>query len=153
MRVSRSRPVSTVASSPGARARSAAKKKPVDRFFAPAPRPFELGAVLEAAGRIKRGPGPEGGEPVLSRAQRDRLTQLFAQLPPARSKALQQLLGRAPEGAAQALLLEAMAARADRLGSDHRALNVVQRFGKLLQQTPADELLERATVLDLDSSV
>jgi hypothetical protein len=122
-----------------------------DQLDAPKSRTFDLSAVLDAAGRVRRGPGPEGSEALMPRSERDRVAALFGTLPAARARALQQLVLGVPEGAPQALVLKAIAARAQRIGTDDRALDVVTRFAKLSATLPEAELLERATVLDLDS--
>jgi hypothetical protein len=133
-----------------ARSRPASSAAP-DQLDAPRPRTFDLSAVLDAAGRVRRGPGPEGSEALMPRSERDRVAALFGALPPARASALQKLVLEVPDGAAQALVLKAIAARAQRIGTDDRALDVVSRFAKLITTLPEAELLERATVLDLDS--
>jgi hypothetical protein len=156
MRVGRKAVVAT--SKPRAQPKSApaihaptAPATAVEPLAAPSPRTFDLRSLLDAASRIRRGPGPEASEALLPRAERDRVTALFGALPPARSAALQKLLLGVPDGAPQALLFKAIAARAARIGTDDRALDVVTRFAKLISKLPEAELLERATVLDLDS--
>ena len=160
MRVSRNRgDVTTAPDRLRAKARNdvrgaRARPKPVaDRFRAGKPRTFDLPGLLESVSRVRRGAGPEGSEPLIGKAERERVTALFGALSPARSAALQKLLLAVPEGAAQALLLKGIAARAQRLPGDDRPLNVLTRFAALLKSTPQDELLERGTVLDLDSTV
>jgi hypothetical protein len=157
MRVTRRGEVTTVNERPSKGRASAVRKKPAakapDRFGAAKPRTFELPSLLESAGRVKRGSGPEGGEALLTKAERERVTKLFGSMPAARSAALQKLLISVPDGAAQALLFKAIAARAPRIDKDERALDVVTRFAKLISKVPEAELLERATVLDLDSRV
>ena len=156
MRVTRSKSSSvSVAARPRvAKARAKKPRAPVDGFRQAAkPRAFELPAMLDAAGRVRRGRGPEGSEALITGAERERVTALFGQLPAAKLAAVQRLLLSVPEGAAQALLLKAVAARATRLGGDERALDVLARFAKLISAVPETELLERATVLDLDSTV
>lgn len=155
MRVTRSRTSSvSVASRPKASAKARVKKRPVvDGFRQAKPRAFDLSSMLESAGRVRRGRGPEGPEALIGPAERERVTALFGQLPAAKLAVVQRLLSSEPEGAAQALLLKAVAARATRLGGDERALDVLTRFAKLISTVPEAELLERATVLDLDSTV
>jgi hypothetical protein len=118
---------------------------------APKSRKFDLSALLDSAGRVRRGPGPEGSESLIPRSERDRVAALFGTLPPARVAALQKLVLEVPDGAAQALVFKAISARAQRIGTDDRALDVVTRFAKLIAKLPEAQLLERATVLDLDS--
>lgn len=154
MRVTRSRSVSTVAERPKAKAAPRAKQPRADAGFKPGrPPAFDLSLVLASAARVKRSSGPEGGESLLTAAERARVTKLFGELPPARSRAVQKLVLSVPEGAAQALMLKAISARASRLGGDERALNVLARFAKLAAPLPVETLLERATVLDVDSRV
>jgi len=103
-------------------------------------------SAVASAARIRRGPGPEGSERLLVRSQRARAEAVLAGSP-----RLQKLVRSLPAGAAQALMLKAIAARARRLPGDERSLNVLERFAAELKSLPAAKLLERATVLDLDS--
>src|SRR5262245_57049401 len=159
MRVSRRSDIASAPrrakTTPKPRPKPRSSRKPTrvsgDRFSAAAPRAFDLTAVLSAAGHVRRGPGPEGKEPLLGPAEQGRVAALFARLPAAKAAALQKLLGSVPEGAAQAVLLKAIAARANRLAGDERHLDVLTRFARLVRTVPEAELLERATVLDLDS--
>ncbi len=109
--------------------------------------------ALDRVARVRRGPGPEGSEPLLVRSQRARVDALFRTLPKAKAQAVQKLVRSVPAGAAQALLLKAISVRAPRLDTDERSLKVLERFAAELKATPPSKLLQRASVLDLDSRV
>ncbi|MBL8952957.1 MAG: hypothetical protein JNK82_19425 [Myxococcaceae bacterium] len=107
--------------------------------------------ALGTAARVRRGPGPEGREALLVRSERERFSALLTKLPKPKQQQLHQLVKSVPAGAAQALMMKAASARARRLGSDARALLVLERFAAVLKSTLSTQLLVRASVLDLDS--
>ncbi len=130
------------------------KSKPAtDGFGGSATRRFDLRSVLESAARVRRGSGPEGTEPVVTQAELARVTKVFSAVSPERSQALQKLVLCVPEGPARALMLKAIGARASRLATDVRPLKVLERFAAVIAPLAPEELLENATVLDLDSRV
>lgn len=129
-----------------------ARTRPASDGFGPAKaRAFDLPALLESASRVRRGRGPEGAEALISKPERARVVALFGSVPAATVKTLQALLLAVPEGAHQAVLLKGIAARADDPGS--RSLKALETFAKLIAPLGVDEVLERSTVLDLDSGV
>jgi hypothetical protein len=116
--------------------------------------------VIREAMRIHRSPGPEGKEHLLESNERRRFLALYPRLDPAVSRRIEALLDQ-PHGpgapVARSLLLRAVLARLGKLviASKHEAevaLGVLERFAKKMEGLDGDELLLRASVLDLDST-
>ena len=112
----------------------------------------DLAVVLDAASRVRRADSPTGTERLLTEREEARARAALAKVPRATAEALGGLLAaHRGDGAqvAHALLLKAVAARADVL-PDGRALATLETFSAALATLTPDQMLERATVLDLD---
>ena len=113
-------------------------------------------AIAEGTLLLRSG-GPEGTKRLLTRWDRQRLEAMHAAASPevkSEIDALLTSLGGEAGPIARALLLRAIVARATKLAdSPKSALVELSTFAHSLPELPATELLERATVLDLDSTV
>jgi hypothetical protein len=106
--------------------------------------PIVASSIAEASA-LKRGAGPEGTKPLITRWERRRLVEHFEEGVEPR---IVRLLERATSATARGLILRAIHARIDRLAS---SLSEVESFARGLRLDEG-ELLLRATVLDLDST-
>ena len=155
MRVKRGGEIRTTTELPReAEPKASRKPAPADAFATPShgAAGFDLKELLEAAGRIRRSPGPAGAEALLTPREDARVRQAFSRVGPGPAKELSALLSaQKGEGApvARALLFKAIAARAEVVPGD-KPMAVLCDFSALISTLPPDELLERGSVLDLD---
>jgi hypothetical protein len=155
MRVRRSPEVRKPAEPPPARATTAAPKPARADGFNPKAShatAADLKEQLDAATKIRRAPGPAGSEQLLTPREEARVRQAFAKLPAATARELSGLLAAQKSdaaGVARALLFKAISARADALPGE-KPMQVLRDFSALVATLPQEQLLERASVLDLD---
>jgi hypothetical protein len=124
-----------------------------------AERPLPPRRVIREAMRISRSPGPEGSEHLLEAREIRRLEALYPEIDPKVAGRIDDLLGGfSGPGApvARSLLLRAVLARMTKLigappDNAETILGVLERFSKKMTGLSGEELLQRASVLDLDS--
>ena len=109
----------------------------------------DLQAMLTAASKLRRSAGPEGTEPLLTPREVEQLKRALPSLPAGVAKLVQSLEGKAG-GIAQGLFLRAVATRVDRLQSP-QTIEILKNFALSMKGLSAEQLQERATVLDLNS--
>lgn len=153
MRISARRPTAArKASRPLSPGPARMKSRPVDAFAGTGRRTaLNLSALFEAAAKVRRATSDVGKEALLTPREEARARSAFAQLPKEVAAELNALLAMhkgSSATVAQALILKAIAARADVLpGATARA--ALKTFSKQLVGRSAEAMLERASVLDL----
>lgn len=107
-----------------------------------------------AALALRRSDAREGSEPILTDAAVARIHDAFAHAAPRVRDKLGALVTSLAQPVARALLLKAIAARANQLSHDPapRALAVLEKFAAALSGMTRTEMLTKATVLDLDGT-
>ncbi len=103
---------------------------------------------------LQRSDAPEGTEPIVTDAAVARVRDAFTRAAPRVRDTLGALITSLAQPVARALLLKAIAARASQLSHDPapRALGVLEKFAKTLSTMTREQMLAKATVLDLDST-
>jgi len=114
--------------------------------------PASWSTLLSEVRPLRRSDGPEGSERLLNDQQAARLRHALPTLPAATQQDLRELLEGFTGAAAplaRGLILRAIAARLHRF--DDGALDELRGFARRLHGMGADEMRQRASVLDLDS--
>jgi hypothetical protein len=111
----------------------------------PSALPQAIWSAIAEASAIERSDGPEGTKPLITRHERRRRVSNFER---GVDPAILRLLDASPSAVGRGLLLRAMHARLDRLLS---SMAEIEGFAAELDGRSERELLQRATVLDLDS--
>ena len=111
---------------------------------------------ISEAAMLCRSSGPEGKKRLLTQLQRQRLSEALEVMPSKERNQLKTLLQTFKGNGAvvtRGLILRSVAAFADKLGDDPGLIKKIQDFGKSLHKLDPEDLLTRASVLDLDSRI